>query len=379
MLIASLNPQTKTLAMLSVPRDLWIEYPTVGAGRINELYTRAKSTLGVDGALRALAAKMTEITGQPIDHYMAVDFRVFIDTVDLVGGLEIDVPEDLIDRTYPDNNWGYITFRINAGLQTLDGSTALKYARSRHSTSDFDRSRRQQLVINAFRNKLLSSETLFSTSRLSEIFEIVTSRVTTDLSIRQLLSLANTARDIPSESFVSFQLSDACVSGGLCRGGAYLYPPERSAFNGASVMLPIDASASRPSQYDSIRLFGYFLFEQTPLYRENYKISIVTNPKYITTARALLEKFQRLGFPLASKPLISNAKISSTGMTQVLHVWDEFNQFGIPVDSATLYALDDIAVGKLPMTTTTGALYTTTPEPLIEIVLGADASLVFPR
>lgn len=76
-----------------------------------------------------------------------IDFAGFKDIINILGGISIDVPESILDREYPDNNWGYMTFQVQKGLQNFDGDTALKYARSRHSTSDFDRSNRQQLII----------------------------------------------------------------------------------------------------------------------------------------------------------------------------------------------------------------------------------------
>jgi anionic cell wall polymer biosynthesis LytR-Cps2A-Psr (LCP) family protein len=78
----------------------------------------------------------------------------------------VDNPSAILDREYPDNNWGYQTFRLPAGKQTLDGATALKFVRSRHSTSDFDRSLRQQLVIAAIKDKLFSLDALTSPTKL---------------------------------------------------------------------------------------------------------------------------------------------------------------------------------------------------------------------
>ncbi len=97
--------------------------------------------------IKLLAEKVSEITGQGIDGYIVIDFSGFKNIVDALGGIHIDVPKDLVDREYPDNNWGYEVFTVRAGPQDFDGATALKYARSRHSTSDFDRSERQQLLL----------------------------------------------------------------------------------------------------------------------------------------------------------------------------------------------------------------------------------------
>ncbi|HCB51466.1 TPA: hypothetical protein DEP21_02725 [Patescibacteria group bacterium] len=69
--------------------------------------------------------------------------------MDTLSGVTIDVPKTIHDTTYPDQNMGYMTFHVNSGINTFDGKTALMYARSRHSTSDFDRSLRQQQIVQA--------------------------------------------------------------------------------------------------------------------------------------------------------------------------------------------------------------------------------------
>jgi polyisoprenyl-teichoic acid--peptidoglycan teichoic acid transferase len=91
--------------------------------------------------------KVTEITGIYLQYYAFVSFDGFVDFVDSLGGVTIDVPEALEDPYYPDINNGFQTFRIGAGIQDLDGDMALKYARSRKTTSDFSRTLRQQQII----------------------------------------------------------------------------------------------------------------------------------------------------------------------------------------------------------------------------------------
>lgn len=96
----------------------------------------------------------------------------------------------------------------------MNGSTALKYARSRHSTSDFDRARRQQLIISAIRDRALSSDTL---SSLPEIYRALSEHIFTDLSLKDIASLMYESGDISRDRIVGFQLSDACIGGGMCR------------------------------------------------------------------------------------------------------------------------------------------------------------------
>ena len=94
--------------------------------------------------------------GIPVNDYVVVDFNAFIRLVDLIGGIDVNVERAIYDPTYPDMNYGYDPFYLNPGMQHLDGVTALKYARSRHGSDDIDRAARQQQVLYAIRDKLVS-------------------------------------------------------------------------------------------------------------------------------------------------------------------------------------------------------------------------------
>jgi LCP family protein required for cell wall assembly len=92
--------------MLSLPRDLYVEYPLGGRGKINEIYMRSiLAKESSDQAMNKLGDKLREITGEKMDHYISIDFDGFTKFIDLLGGIEVNVPEELIDRQYPDNNW----------------------------------------------------------------------------------------------------------------------------------------------------------------------------------------------------------------------------------------------------------------------------------
>lgn len=111
-ILASVNRKTKSISMLSIPRDLYIEYPTKGRGKINETYQRALRNSTPEDAMQKLISKVTEITGERIDGYFNIDFAGFTKFINILGGIEIDVPEDLLDTSYPDDNWGYTTLRV---------------------------------------------------------------------------------------------------------------------------------------------------------------------------------------------------------------------------------------------------------------------------
>ena len=107
LMLANMNYDTKTVTLLSIPRDLYVAYSSNSAGKINALYPMGqKQNEGVN----LLAKKVSEITNQPIHHYLIIDFSGFKSIVDALGGVEVNVPKKIYDREYPNNNWGYEIF-----------------------------------------------------------------------------------------------------------------------------------------------------------------------------------------------------------------------------------------------------------------------------
>jgi LCP family protein required for cell wall assembly len=111
-------------------------------------------TKDLDIAAKALSSKLTEMTSIETPYYALVDFNGFSELINKVDGIDVYIPKKVYDSTYPGPNYSYTTFSINSGQQHLDGVTALKYARSRHSSSDFSRSQRQQLILKGLLTKL---------------------------------------------------------------------------------------------------------------------------------------------------------------------------------------------------------------------------------
>lgn len=155
MMVLTIDPVGLSAAMLSLPRDLWVEIPNFGVDRINQANYYGE-IYEYPGGGQALAVQTVEaLLGVPIDYYVAVNFDAFVEVVDLIGGIDIDVPEAIDDPDYPDQCYGYDPFSIAAGEQQLDGEAALKYARTRATFGgDVDRAGRQQAVILAVRQKI---------------------------------------------------------------------------------------------------------------------------------------------------------------------------------------------------------------------------------
>src|ERR1700726_69070 len=158
-MLLSIRPASHEAIMISLPRDLRVKIPALPnnrfmTGKLNSAYAigidhinypNVRSDLKTDtGGGDLAAATVSQITGQPIDYWVGVDFKAFRDVVNAIGGIKVDVPTTLDDPYFPaGESTGMMHIRITAGPQQFDGERALEYARSRETTSDFDRSRRQ--------------------------------------------------------------------------------------------------------------------------------------------------------------------------------------------------------------------------------------------
>jgi LCP family protein required for cell wall assembly len=139
---------TPRVAMVSIPRDLWVAIPAHGEERINAAYAF--------GGSQTAKQTVSNVLGQRVDRFAVVGLQGVRDVVDAVGGVEVTVAQAIHDDAYPTDDYGYQTVDIPAGRQHMDGDTALKYARTRHQDSDFGRIARQQQVLAAVRTALMN-------------------------------------------------------------------------------------------------------------------------------------------------------------------------------------------------------------------------------
>lgn len=184
MMVVSLNNKTKKVAMISVPRDIWSD---TLKDKVNSAYHYGK----------LLLAKVTveDVIGMPIHYAVVVDFSGFRKLIDTVGGIDVDVPAAFTDNEYPCETDAciYETVHFDAGKSHMDGARALIYARSRHAEgdegSDFARSRRQQLIMVALKNRLMSPSSWFSFQRIKALPSVVDDATDMDLSTSQILTI----------------------------------------------------------------------------------------------------------------------------------------------------------------------------------------------
>ncbi len=220
MMVISINPATKSASILSIPRDLYVQIPGYGEDRINTaLVYGARDGDYLDGAALAMQTVSSNLN-IPIHHFVLVDFGAFVRIIDILEGIDVEVPYDIDDSLYPDMDFGYDPLFIPAGLHHFDGVMALKYARTRHADSDFNRAYRQQQVLFAARRQALNLGFGELLLRAPSLYREVEDGIRTDLSLEQILRLAKTVGDIPSENMRNAVLDQDYVSSYRTPGGA---------------------------------------------------------------------------------------------------------------------------------------------------------------
>ena len=205
LILLTLDPASQTAAMLSIPRDMWVDIPRFGKDKINTAHYKGE-IYKLPGGGPALAVETVEnFLGVPIPYYVRVNFTAFEAVIDEIGGVDIENPEDIVDTAYPDTEYGFEPFYLRAGQHHLDGHDALRYARTRATAGgDFDRAQRQQQVILAVRDQVLNLDILPTLIRRSPaIFQTIAEGVRTNLSLDQMVSLALLAQDLPAENIRS--------------------------------------------------------------------------------------------------------------------------------------------------------------------------------
>jgi polyisoprenyl-teichoic acid--peptidoglycan teichoic acid transferase len=202
LILVSIDPETKTATMLSIPRDLYVPIPGESEmQKVNAAYVVGELKRPGSGPQTVMQTLQYNL-GIKIHAFVAVNFQAVITFVDAIGGVDIDVPYRIEDYQYPDMNFGYEPLLIPAGRQHFDGQLALKYARTRHQTTDFDRTQRQQQLLMAIRDKVTRIE-VFSdlVRRAPGLITEVSDGILTDLTPEQAVSLAGLLREIPLDKF----------------------------------------------------------------------------------------------------------------------------------------------------------------------------------
>jgi LCP family protein required for cell wall assembly len=216
--------------LLSLPRDVWVALPNLGAwgiteGRINTAYYYGELYQIPGGGPKEAMETVTLNFGIPLDSYAIVNFQGFVQSVDALGGIDIDVPERIYDDKFPTDDYGYMTLVIEPGPQHMDGITALRYARTRHQDNDTYRIKRQQLVLLAIREKAVNLDIV---TKLPELYSAAAGTFDTDLSLPQMISYGLEAQKIDRSQIATFAIDQSYLMAWVTPGGANVWIPQRA-------------------------------------------------------------------------------------------------------------------------------------------------------
>lgn len=332
MIVASWNPELWSVTMISIPRDLYVS-STWFVWRVNWLFARWYTKWkNIWSWAENLILKAEEMLWLKIPYYLIADFQWFKEVVDTLWWVEIYVPETIHDITYPDENLWYQTFHISAWNHVLSWDTALKYARSRHTTSDFSRSQRQQDIIKAIINTALKKENITNVGKIKEMYSTYTRMVTTNVSFKEIVGMFQYAYDF--EHVFSFWLNTYCnyrwynITDAWC----FLYNGNREAYGWMAIMVPIWATPWKISFYEYIQRFTFFVAHNQWYLIENPRIivknaidkSYATQNKKSPTwwANKLAVKLKKYWFNLAW----TDNNSWSLDQTTVITYWDDYSK-----------------------------------------------------
>lgn len=183
LMVATVDPNKKAAAILSVPRDTRVKIAGHGYDKINHAYAF--------GGHRLTQQSVESLLGVPIDYYVLIDTKAFARIIDAIGGIDINVEK----RMYYEDPWdddGGLVIDLRAGMQHMDGKTAIEYVRYRDEEGDIGRISRQQHFIKAVMDKMATPSII---PKLPNIIQEISSAIETDMSITDMLSLVGILKD----------------------------------------------------------------------------------------------------------------------------------------------------------------------------------------
>lgn len=186
--LLSISPKTKNVLILSIPRDTRVEIPGRGMDKINHAYAF--------GGKELISKTVSSFLDIPINFYVIVDFIKFVNIIDELGGVEINIEKEMhyIDKA------GGLNINLYPGKQILDGEKALQYIRFRHDNlGDLGRIKRQQKLVEALINKMMN---LDSVKKIPQILEGLKTYLETDIKLQDAVALANLFKRVSQDKFI---------------------------------------------------------------------------------------------------------------------------------------------------------------------------------
>jgi len=236
-ILVSFKPSTNQVAAISIPRDLYVPVYKNGWRRINFANSFGETDMDSQGGEIA-SQTISNVFNLPIHYYARVDFEGFKKIVNDLGGVNVYVERDFTDPLYPTSNYGTTTITFEKGWRKMDGETALQFARSRHGNNgeagDFARSKRQQKIIIAIKNKTFSFGSLLRPDKFIKAAKSFSEHFSTNLKTWEILRLSKFAKTIDLENIITHVLDDSPsgpLEGAITEDGAYVLKTKTDDFS----------------------------------------------------------------------------------------------------------------------------------------------------
>lgn len=332
-IFATYNYKYKSLSMLSIPRDFFYK-DKIFANKINEIYSILLYNKDPD-PIGNFTKVIENIVGKKIDYTLIVDFKGFVEFIDNIGGVTIDVENSFTDYMYPTDNYKWKTVSFKAGMQTMNGKRALEYVRSRHAEgiegSDFARSRRQQKMIQAIYEQLISTSILFNPVILSDIYTTFKNNIQTNISINDIFKLAQIAKNLDKSNIYIYTLTDNIYD--------FLFVPpkeiQNKLYNGMYVLLPIGGN------YDKIKQLVNVMYNYPLIKKENVNIAILNTTKNANYGFECMMLLNKYGLNIKK-----NKNIKVDTIPELSYIYDNYNQKNTQSIQALHMLLKDISISK---------------------------------
>lgn len=294
-ILASIDPVQHQAALVSIPRDLYVNVPGYGSMKINAAFANGKNASlakaakltpetkkqAEDQGLQVLSDTVEKTLGVPVHYHTIVDFAGFEKAVNTVGGVDIDVKTGVKEQMRI-NGKNYM-LDVSTGRQHFDGFRALAYSRSRHTSArgDFDRSERQRQMIVALKDKTISLGTLSNPAKISSLLDAFGGHVSTDFSVNDLNRLYAIGKEIQGNNITSVGLAD---------------PPNdyvtTGNINGQSVVIP----RAGVGNYKEIQSYIRNTLKDSFLKNENAKIVVLNGTNVNGLASKKSEELKGYGY-----------------------------------------------------------------------------------
>ncbi|MBI5530418.1 MAG: LCP family protein [Candidatus Doudnabacteria bacterium] len=287
MILAEIRPDIGQVSLVAIPRDYLVTLPeNAGDQKINASFALGFNKNKDWNEAGKWARQVVEnISGQKIPYFAVIDFAGFEKAINQVGGVDVHIDRTFTDYTYPDSGIGYLpAITFTEGFEHMGGTRALQFARSRHAAgpegSDFARSARQQKIISAFKEKVLSLNLISNAGTINSLLDTFANHFHTNISPGEIFRLFNLVKQNDIKTFVSVSL-DPSTS---------LICPKILESNGAYVLMPCDGKTP-----DDIKNFFKNVFSIGKLYEEKSTIWLGTSSNDRTSYQQADKKLKEAG------------------------------------------------------------------------------------